>query len=189
MQIQFMLRNIVVLGFVCASTCSVFAQIPPADVINEARGNARYYIEFRVATIGAYGHSYVAYGMLNAKGQPIKTYYTDLHPMGNYLTMAVGHLLPVPANTEWDPDVLKLPISSLYRHVLSETQYQKLLAAIREASEKQPYWNALINNCNHYAANLARSVGLLAPTELQISYLFVPGIRALNEGTQKKIQQ
>src|SRR5687768_11585770 len=48
----------------------------------EASGS--YYIEFRTASIPAYGHSYIAYGRLNAKGQPADTRYADLHPTGNY---------------------------------------------------------------------------------------------------------
>ena len=70
---------------------------------------ASYYIEFRVARIGAYGHSYVAYGRLNANGQPAEHRYADLHPTGNYALIAIGHVLPVPANTKWDPEVLTLP--------------------------------------------------------------------------------
>ena len=29
--------------------------------------------------------------------------------------MALGHFVPVPANLEWNPDVLKLPIVHRYR--------------------------------------------------------------------------
>src|SRR4051812_48372394 len=49
-----------------------------------------YYVEFRAATIGTYGHSYAVYGSVTGKPN-----YVDLHPMGNYAVMAVGHLLPV----------------------------------------------------------------------------------------------
>src|SRR5262245_47158606 len=83
-----------------------------------------YFVEFRVATIGAYGHSYAAYG----SGSHVK--YADLHPMGNYALMAIGHVLPVPANTEWDPEVLKLPIASRYRVSLTAAQYNRLVVAI-----------------------------------------------------------
>ena len=38
-----------------------------------------YYVEFRVAQIGAYGHSYVVYGPSGGRAQ-----YADLHPMGGY---------------------------------------------------------------------------------------------------------
>src|SRR5215471_11100148 len=88
----------------------------PASAKSEA-GHG-YYVEFRAATIGAYGHSYAVYGSVTGKPN-----YVDLHPMGNYALMAVGHVLPIPANTQWDPDVLKLPIASRYRKPLTAQQY------------------------------------------------------------------
>jgi hypothetical protein len=137
-----------------------------------------YYVEFRAASIGAYGHSYAVYG--SATGKPN---YVDLHPMGNYALMAVGHVLPIPANTEWDPDVLKLPIASRYRKPLTGQQYAALIAAIRTAkANKSPYWNAVTNNCNHFIGQLAEAVGLRVPTSFQFSYMFVPALKALNEG-------
>jgi hypothetical protein len=142
----------------------------------------RYYIDFRVAGIGAYGHSYVAYGRLNARGKPADARYADLHPRGNYLVMAMGHVLPVAANTEWDPDVLKLPVASSYLRPLNAAQYAKLQVALKASkAEGQPYWNAITNNCNHYVGKLARAVGLRVPPDFQVSYTFVPALRKLNE--------
>lgn len=137
-----------------------------------------YYIEFRVAEIGAYGHSYAVYGAAGSRPN-----YADLHPMGGYAVMALGHVLPVPANTQWDPDVLKLPIASRYRRTLSAEQYRKLLVAVREAkANTAPYWNAVTNNCNHYIGALAQAIGLRVPGQFQVSYSFVPALRDLNEG-------
>src|SRR5215471_12038798 len=161
---------------------------PAGESASEARAKAtiasptRYYIEFRVARIGLYGHSYVAYGRLNARGQPADSHYADLHPMGNYAVMAIGHLVPVPANTQWDPDVLKLPVASSYRRNLNEAEYQKLLAAVQRArANKRPTWDAVSNNCNHFVAQLARAVGLRTPNDFQFSYSFIPALRELNE--------
>jgi hypothetical protein len=140
-----------------------------------------YYVEFRAARIGTYGHSYVVYGRLNARGEPADFHYTDRHPVGNYGLMALGHVLPVPANTTWNPEVLQLPVSSSYRHRLTAGQYHNLVRAVRLAqAEKAPTWNAIANNCNHYAAMLARAAGLKAPENLQLSYDFVPTMRDLN---------
>jgi hypothetical protein len=137
-----------------------------------------YYIEFRVAQIGAYGHSYVAYGNVGGRQN-----FADLHPMGNYAIMALGHVLPVPANTEWDPDVLKLPVMSRYRRSLNAEQYKKLLAAVSTAkTNRAPYWNAVTNNCNHFIGELAQAIGLKVPGQFQVSYAFVPALKELNEG-------
>jgi len=137
-----------------------------------------YYIEFRAAQIGTYGHSYVAYGTVGGRQN-----FADLHPMGNYAIMALGHVLPVPANTQWDPDVLKLPVTSRYRRSLNAEQYRKLLAAVSTAkANKSPYWNAVTNNCNHFIGELAQAIGLKVPGQFQVSYAFVPALKELNEG-------
>jgi hypothetical protein len=135
-----------------------------------------YYIEFRVAQIGAYGHSYVVYGTSGGRAK-----YADLHPMGGYAVMALGHVLPVPANSEWDPDVLKLPVAARYRRSLSAQQYHELLGAIRLAKTKHRYWNAVTSNCNHFVGDVARSIGMRIPGAFQVSYSFVPALRTLNE--------
>jgi hypothetical protein len=160
-------------GFVTASAVGERSPATSGD---------RYYIEFRAAQIGPYGHSYVAFGRLNERGRPQDTHYADLHPMGNYLVMAVGHVLPVPANTAWDPDVLKLPVASSYMRPLDAAQYAKLQIALRKAqTEGQPYWNAITNNCNHFIGELASAVGLRVPSDFQVSYLFIPSLRRMNE--------
>jgi hypothetical protein len=152
---------------------------PSSSKPKSARG---YYVEFRVAQIGTYGHSYVVYGSSGSRAN-----YADLHPMGGYVVMAVGHLLPVPANTEWDPDVLKLRVSDRYRRSLDAQQYQRLVAAIRTAKlNKQPYWNAVTNNCNHFIGELAQAIGLRVPGQFQVSYSFVPALRELNEGPHSR---
>jgi hypothetical protein len=182
------LAKCLILGFVTTGTARAEKQpsFATASAVGEQRSVAtsvdRYYIDFRVAQIGVYGHSYVAYGRLNVRGTPADAHYADLHPMGNYLVMAVGHVLPVPANTVWDPDVLKLPVASSYKRPLNAAQYAKLQLALREAqAHRQPYWNAITNNCNHFVGELAQAVGLRVPPDFQVSYLFVPSLRRMNE--------
>ena len=101
--------------------------------------------------------------------------------------MAMGHLLPVPANTKWDPEVLTLPVSSSYRRKLTQAQYKNLLAAIQKSqANKDRYWNAVTNNCNHYVEELASAVGLKTPGNFQVSYAFIPALRDLNESQTAK---
>ena len=177
-----------ILGFAASAhaqaekQASLAATTAGGEQRSAATSTDRYYIDFRVAQIGTYGHSYVAYGRLNARGKPADAHYADLHPMGNYLIMAMGHVLPVPANTVWDPDVLKLPVASSYMRPLNAAQYARLQVALREAqARKQPYWNAITNNCNHFIGELAQAVGLRVPSDFQLSYIFVPSLRRMNE--------
>ena len=172
--------NLVVLAGIATAHCQTIpGQESAVGALQSAPAEkpaGRHYVEFRVATIGAYGHSYAVYGVEGGKQN-----YADLHPMGGYAVMALGHVLPVPANTQWDPDVLKLPIASRYRIALGADQYRKLLAAVQAAkANKAPYWNAVTNNCNHFIGQLAQAIGLRVPGQFQVSYSFVPALKELN---------
>ena len=162
------------------------APVKPPKPARSASSAKNYFIEFRAAKIGAYGHSYVAYGRLDRKGNPTSTNYADLHPVGNYAVMALGHVVPVPANTEWDPDVLKLPVNYKYRVLLNDEQHKSLLAALERAKTKTRYWNAVHNNCNHFVGELAKAVGLKVPSEFTLSTGFVPELQQLNTGSTPK---
>jgi hypothetical protein len=183
---------VLVLAALMFSPTSAFAQqtaIPAKPQSSESEQTAAkpksaggYYVEFRAAQIGTYGHSYVVYGTSGGRAN-----YADLHPMGGYVVMALGHVLPVPANTEWDPDVLKLPVSARYRRSLDAQQYQRLIGAVRSAKiNKQPYWNAVTNNCNHFIGELAQAIGLRVPGQFQVTYSFVPALRELNESPHSR---
>src|SRR6476660_75521 len=169
-----------------AQTTSTAEQAAPSlptakPVKPTAKSSDGYFIEFRAARIGIYGHSYVAYGRLDRFGNPDTTTYADRHPMGNYAIMALGHFVPVPANTEWDPEVLDLPIAHKYRVKLNDGQYNNLLAAVKRANANTSYWNAVTNNCNHYVGQLAEAVGLRVPMAFHLSMGFIPDLQEMNE--------
>jgi hypothetical protein len=128
----------------------------------------------------------VAYGRLDRRGNPTSTSYADLHPVGNYAVMALGHIIPVPANTEWDPDVLKLAVNYTYRVQLNDSQYKSLLLALEHAKSKTRYWNAVTNNCNHFVGELAKAVGLRVPSEFTLSTGFIPELQEINTGFSPK---
>ena len=165
-----------------SSTEQAVPSLPAAKPAKPAeKSSGGYFIEFRAARIGIYGHSYVAYGRLDRFGNPDTITYADRHPMGNYAIMALGHFVPVPANTEWDPEVLDLPIAHKYRVKLNETQYSNLLAAVKRADENRSYWNAVTNNCNHYVGQLAEAIGLRVPGAFHMSMGFIPDLQEMNE--------
>ena len=106
----------------------------------------------------------------------------DLHPMGGYAVMALGHVLPVPANTQWDPDVLELRHFAIPAKSYCGPVSQVARRGEQRKSNKAPYWNAVTNNCNHFIGELAQAVGLKVPGSFQVSYSFVPALKELNGG-------
>jgi hypothetical protein len=74
-----------------------------------------YYVEFRVAVDGIYGHSYIAYGQLDSFGRPATASYADIHPTGDFPSMVLGHFLAMEAATVPEKDTLGYKIASRFR--------------------------------------------------------------------------
>lgn len=142
-----------------------------------------YYIEFRVAVDGVYGHSYIAYGHLNALGQPANTTYADIHPTGSFPSMVLGHLIPMAAATTPEKETLGFKIASRFRRLLTAAEYDRLNSVIARIRAARHAWSVLAYNCNDFVAEVARGIGMQAPTALLPCYDFIPKLQAMNEHT------
>jgi hypothetical protein len=148
---------------------------------HRARGSGDYFVEFRAAEIGVYGHSYIAYGRLNRSGRPSEVHYADFHPEGGFSGLALGHVLPVAGSFEPEPETLTLPLDAVYRRHLSAAQYAHLLAAIVAAKQTHRIWSAEFYNCIHFIVDMAHAVDLKAPPVMQLSAPTVKLIRSMNQ--------
>jgi hypothetical protein len=140
-----------------------------------------YYVEFRVAVNGYYGHSYIVYGRLNASGQPATTTYADIHPTGDMPSMVLGHFIPVHAATMPEKDTLGRQIASRFRHGLTAAEFHRLKLTIAHIRAAGHAWSILAYNCNDFVAEVARGIGMQAPTTLSLPYDFIPALEAINE--------
>jgi hypothetical protein len=142
---------------------------------------AVYYVEFRVAENGVYGHSYLAHGRLGAGCRPQTALFADIHPIGGFASTMLGHFFPISAVTEPTAETLQRRITSLYRRPLSHREYQSLTVAIGRTREAGRRWNVIAYNCNDFLADVARAIGLRTPRTLMRPYEFIPALRELNE--------
>jgi hypothetical protein len=140
-----------------------------------------YYVEFRVAVDGVYGHSYIAYGHLNALGQPATTTYADIHPTGSVPSMVLGHFFPMEAATTPEKETLGFKIASRFRRPLTVAEYRKLNSVIARIRAAGHAWSVLAYNCNDFVADVARGIGMQAPSSLLPCYDFIPKLQAMNE--------
>jgi len=140
-----------------------------------------YYVEFRADENGIYGHSYVAYGRRNARGQPVSAAYADIHPAGDWAGMVLGHFLPVDAETRPDPGTPRLPIVSYFRQPLTASGYRRLLDVVAHLRAENRAWSVIGYNCNDFVADVARGLGMRAPSTLLFPYDFIPALKLLNE--------
>lgn len=140
-----------------------------------------YYVEFRAAVDGVYGHSYIAYGRLNTLGQPVSAAYADIHPIGGFTSMVLGHFFALKASTSPQKDTLGHKIASRFRLPLTATAYGRLQSVIARVRAARHSWSILAYNCNDFVADVARGMGLRTPTTVSLPYAFIPMLQARNE--------
>jgi hypothetical protein len=143
----------------------------------------RYFVEFR-SRIGFYGHTYVVYGQLDSRGKRTDVHYAGLYPEGGAVGFMLGHVLPVPATVNAVEDDLTDPVTATYLRIVTAGEFAKVTAAIERLRGNMQLWNALLNNCNDFAADLAQELGLRTPSTLLIPELFVSELRELNDASQ-----
>lgn len=150
--------------------------------------SGQYFVEFRSRYALSYGHTFVVHGRLNARGevgQVRAEQVAGLHPAGEGPQLwSVGHVLPVPAETgPSDGDLEDEYISARYRVLLTEAQYRRVAAYIRQKQRKPTAWHAVLYNCNRWVGEIAQYMGLKAPDNtLLYPPEYIASLRAINSG-------
>jgi hypothetical protein len=142
-------------------------------------------VEFRSRYAASYGHTFLAHGRLNAKGEIADSEVAGLHPATeSSVPWMIGHLVPVPSETgPSDGDLEDIYVSARWRIELNEADYAKLAEFIKERKANSPLWHAVWYNCNAWVADIARFMGLRTPgSTLLMPADFINGMRELNEG-------
>jgi hypothetical protein len=149
----------------------------------------RYFIEFRSRTALSYGHAYVVYGRLDAKGNMINPQIGAIHPAStSSVPYMLGHFVPVPAeHGATDGDLEDQYVSARYRIIVSEAQYNDVVAYIKELEASTPVWHAFLYSCITFVGNVARHMGLRTPPATWYPEVFINNLRAMNDGRDEEI--
>jgi hypothetical protein len=161
--------------------CSITAPVWAAGPTESQANKYPYYVEFRAAVDGVYGHSYIASGRLNTLGQPTTAAYADIHPIGGFTSMVLGHFFSLEASTSPEKDTLGHKIASRFRLPLTAGEYGRLHSVIARIRADRHTWSILAYNCNDFVADVARGMGMQTPTTLSLPYAFIPMLQAKNE--------
>ncbi|SOC38918.1 hypothetical protein SAMN05892877_105328 [Rhizobium subbaraonis] len=148
------------------------------------RKDARYYIEFRSRYALSYGHTYVIFGRLDKSGRPATQEVAGLAPATNDpAPYVLGHFVPVPAETgASDGDLEEEYRSASWRVLLTEAEYRKTVAFIRDLKARSRVWQASVYNCNAFVAEIARSMGYKTPAIWLRPQQFITKLREMNGG-------
>lgn len=126
-----------------------------------------HYVEFRLRVTPALpsGHMHVVYGELGANRLPKTFNYVGLLPKGSLFGLYAGIFIPVGISGELEPSLMDCAVKpqSAYRVSLDANEFERLLNKIERFRDNPPDWRMLSYNCNHFASDLGKVVGLKAP--------------------------
>jgi hypothetical protein len=193
-------RVLAVLFLVLATTFASYQSSPAAaessraepkartSKVGAAKANkaSRYFIEFRSRYAYTYGHTYVVFGTLDARGKMVNPQVAGLAPKSDDPSVYMaGHVLPVESSTGWtDGDLEPEYMSAYWRVMLSEPEYRKVVAYIRKLQASSPLWHASLYNCNAFVGDIARSMGYKTPFHWLLPQDYVTKLRKMNGGPQ-----
>ena len=169
---------------------------PPSNAARPATGRTkgekpanRYFIEFQSRTALSYGHAYVVYGRLDAKGHMVDPHIGGMHPAStNVIPYMIGHFVPVPAeHGASDGDMEEEYVSARYRVMLSEAEYNKVAAYIKELENSTPVWHAVLYSCISFIADVARFMGMRTPPTGMYPEVFINNLEAMNSGSDHEL--
>ncbi|MET0277300.1 MAG: hypothetical protein ABW198_03110 [Pseudorhodoplanes sp.] len=124
-----------------------------------------YFVEFRSRTAVSYGHTFVFYGRLG-EGNSFASYkVAGLHPKGDDPSVYMqGMMVPVPSETgaSWG-DLDEQYLTAKFCVALSEAEYRRMEAYINQLKATKTTWHATTYNCNAFAADIAKHIGLDSP--------------------------
>jgi hypothetical protein len=150
----------------------------------------QYFVEFRGRSAASYGHLYVMYGQVNARGEVIKSKIAGLYPAGDkpdcencsLTNWTIGHVIFVPSGTTaTDGDLEEKYVTARYRVMLDKAQYQKVVAYVQKFQADPPLWNALWRNCVSFGRDIAGVLDLKVPAFLWLTPEdFVNQLREMN---------
>lgn len=124
-----------------------------------------YFIEFRSRTAVSYGHTFVVHGRLGDGNRFASYQIAGLHPKGDDPNIYMqGMMVPVESETgpSWG-DEDEQYMTARFCVTLTEAEYRKALAYIKHLQATKKTWHATTYNCNAFAADIARHIGLDSP--------------------------
>jgi hypothetical protein len=145
-----------------------------------AQSPADYFIDFRSRPGYLFGHTFIVYGRLDAHGQPSAAHLAGIYPIDGQAGLIIGSVIPVRASVRAVQDDFRERPTNIYRRRLSAAEYDRLLRVVGAARRSDHSWDLLFKNCNDFAIEVAKGIGLAAPSSWLMPYYFVGWLRLLN---------
>ncbi|HKY87548.1 MAG TPA: hypothetical protein VJL90_12365, partial [Pseudorhodoplanes sp.] len=124
-----------------------------------------YFVEFRSRGAQSYGHTFVFHGRLGAGNRFASYSVAGLHPKGDDASTYIqGHWGPVAAETGVSyGDLDEQYLTARFCVTLTEAEYRKAVAFIKNLQATKKTWHAGTYNCNSFASDIVKAIGLDSP--------------------------
>jgi hypothetical protein len=171
---------LIIVGFAClALTAAAVAQDASRRRV-EPQWRGPYFVEFRARGGGVLGHTYVLYGRIDQRGRAIDVTHAGLNPRDDYNDKPILAVALVPGSVTYKAEDPKKPTTAVYRRRLNAGQYAHLHATVHRLKATERAWHMTFYNCNDFAAQVAREMGMVAPFTWALPGTFVSNMRAIN---------
>jgi hypothetical protein len=170
----------------CAMACAMLAvtlsgaTAAAAPAKSRGASAAGYFVDFRSRPGYLFGHTYIVYGRLDARGKPYATRLEGIYPIDGQAGLIMGSVIPVRASVRGVRDDFKERPSNVYRRRLSAAQYARLVHVVRHLRARDREWNLWFKNCNDFAIEVAKGMDMTTPPSWLLPSAFVAGLRLLN---------
>ena len=148
-----------------------------------AQSNGRYAIEFRARSGGFFGHTYVAYGRVDGDGRLADTRYAGFYPSGVLTDSPFLAVLAAPGFVNLKPRDRVVRSDLVYRREIDARSYARLPYEVQVLRRAHPMWHLTFYNCNSFVGDIAASLGMRVPPDLEVPKDFVRDLYALNMRT------
>ena len=150
-----------------------------------------YFISFRARNAESYGHSFVAFGELDSRGNvpydnggvliSNMTEIAGLHPAGGNAVYSMGHIAPVPSETGFsDGDTEIRYLQNEMTIALTPEEYQRVLGRIRQLQGNSPLWHAVAYNCSTFTNKIADFMGMETVNHLLFPRNYIAALKNAN---------
>ena len=158
--------------------CLMVPAVAPAAAQD---GRVNHFIDFRARPGALWGHTFILYGRVDQRGQPLELHRAGLYPDEGRPALIFGTFVPVRAAVRAVPDDLSETPSAIYRRTLTPAQYVRLKSTVAGIRANDHAWHMLMHNCNHFADLVAQSLGLYTPPSMLVPNAWVRALKAMNE--------
>ena len=171
-----------------AAACAILAVMVGGLAAGPALAQARaaraagYFVDFRSRPAYLFGHSFIVYGRLDEHGKPYDTHRAGIYPIDGQAGLIMGSaVFPVRASVRAVHGDYQERPSNIYRRRLTPAQYARLVRVVGGLRHSEREWNLLFKNCNDFAIDVAKGMGMTAPPSWLPPYFFVAQLRLLND--------